>query len=173
MKNQSLNSSSSYLTFLLSNKEFAVDVEKINNIIELTKITSVKGAPSFMRGTIAHEGNALPVVDFRHKLGMTPASYTMHTCIIIANINTMGVRTKVGLLVDAVQSVLEISSSDIQAISDRRVASFRPYITGKTNYEGQAIKLIDINKAFAKWELESMNAVEKDAHATIQMSMIN
>ena len=104
---------------------------------------------------------------------MPQITYTMHTCILLAEIQIMGRKTQVGLLVDAVQSVLEIASQNVFPISDKRVSSFRPFIVGKTNYEGQQIKLMELNKLFAKWEIENMSELQEAGEMAMKASLAN
>ena len=59
-----------YLTFELSEEVFALEVAKVQEVLEYMNITKVPKAPDFMRGVINVRGSVVPVVDMRLKFGM-------------------------------------------------------------------------------------------------------
>ena len=99
-----------YLTFKLGKEYFAVNVAKVLTILELKPITKVPNSPNYMRGVINLRGNVLPVIDMRIKFGMPTAEFTQNTCIIVLNVGIDGETVQLGILVDAVDQVLEIKA---------------------------------------------------------------
>ena len=99
-----------YLTFALGHGEYGLDILRVKEIIGLMEITSVPRMPECVRGVINLRGKVIPVVDLRIKFGMDKASDTQETCIIVADLGS----TLMGIVVDRVREVLDISSDDIE-----------------------------------------------------------
>src|SRR3954464_1647295 len=97
----------SYLTFKLDDEIFAANVSKVIEILEIPKITKVPRSPEFMRGVVNLRGNVLSVIDSRTKFGLPPVADTINTCIIVMIVNVDGQDMTMGVIVDAVQEVME------------------------------------------------------------------
>jgi purine-binding chemotaxis protein CheW len=84
----------------------------ISAIQEINKnllLTPVHEAPSYVRGIINLRGNIVTVIDLRRKLGLEPISIDSTTRNVIVKVD----REMVGLLVDAVDDIVEIDASTI------------------------------------------------------------
>ena len=62
----------SYISFMLGEEYFAINVGKVLNILQLVQITKVPTAPDYMKGVINLRGTVLPIIDVRMKFGMEP-----------------------------------------------------------------------------------------------------
>ncbi|MBU8891917.1 MAG: chemotaxis protein CheW [Bacteroidales bacterium] len=143
----------SYLSFKLGDEEFALHVDKVLNILEMTSITEVPKAPDYMKGVINLRGTVLPVVDTRLKFGLTETVYTDKTCIIVLELNLENQKVFVGSLVDEVLSVLEIESGGIQdppSIGSKYRAEF---INGMVKVDEKFIMILDMEMVFTLDEL--------------------
>jgi len=100
--------SSQHLTLLVADEEFAIEILRVREIIELTPVTKVPSTPAAIRGVINLRGSVVPVVDLAVKLGVGPRPITKKTCIVIVELDVDGARTPMGLLVDAVRRVLDL-----------------------------------------------------------------
>ena len=65
-----------YLTFVLNNEEYGLEILKVREIIGLMDITPVPQTPSFMKGIINLRGKVIPVIDQRLKFGIPETEYT-------------------------------------------------------------------------------------------------
>ena len=104
-----------YLTFLLSNEEYAVDVLSVKEIIEYGDVTKVPGTPFHVRGVINLRGSVVPVVDLAVKLGREESPLSRRSCIVIVETGAHGERVVTGVVADAVNQVIEFSPDDIEA----------------------------------------------------------
>ncbi len=75
-----------YLTFKLAHETFAVDVDRVREILDFISITKVPQTPDFMRGVINLRGSVVPVVDMKLKFGMEETEKTVDTCIIVLEV---------------------------------------------------------------------------------------
>ena len=154
----------SFLSFKLGEEKFAANAGKVLSILELTKITEVPQAPSFMKGIINLRGNVLPIIDVRMKFGMTPTVYTPDTCIIVMDIEMEGSSVKVGILVDSVDSVLEIEPEKVLAAPNIGSRYRADFIEGVIQNGESFILLLDMDKIFSSLEIFALNqsATEKN-----------
>jgi purine-binding chemotaxis protein CheW len=143
----------SYLSFKLGDEMFATNVLNVKEILQLTKITKVPHSPSYMNGVINLRGAVLPVVDSRVKFGLPQTETSVHTCIMVLNIEIDQEQVFLGALVDAVLEVLEIDESQIMpspTIGSRYKSEF---ITGMIKIQEEFIMLMDMNKVFSTDEI--------------------
>ncbi len=150
---ESVIKSNSYLSFRLGNEEFASHVNKVLNILEMTKITEVPKAPDYMKGVINLRGMVLPVIDTRLKFGMSETDYTDKTCIIVMELMFEGEKVFVGALVDEVKAVLEIEESEIQPPPNIGNQYRSEFITGIVNVNNDFVMILDMEQLFSSEEL--------------------
>src|SRR5678816_96229 len=101
-----------YLTFQLSNEEFGIRVLKVREIMGLQEITAVPQTPAHIKGVINLRGKVVPVIDLRLKFGLAAADYTQRTCIIVTQVQGEGGAVLMGIVVDGVSEVLNLSGSE-------------------------------------------------------------
>lgn len=103
-----------YLTFMLGGEIFAIGILGIKEIIEYGQITTVPAMPDFIRGVINLRGAVVPVVDLSARFGRASSTVTKRTCIVIVETQSDGERQDMGVVVDAVNEVLEIPRDQIE-----------------------------------------------------------
>ena len=99
-----------YLTFVLGAEVYGLEIRYVTEIIGIQKITPVPDMPDYVKGVINLRGKVIPVMDVRLRFGMDPREYDERTCIVVINAKD----TIVGLIVDTVKEVLEISRDKIE-----------------------------------------------------------
>lgn len=168
MNNETITELNSYLSFNLGEEQFAANVGKVLNILEMTKITEVPKAPDYMKGVINLRGTVLPVVDTRIKFGMTPTVYTTNTCIIVMEIEMEGEQIQVGALVDAVQAVLELDKEEIQPPPSIGSKFKSEFIEGMAKVEDKFIMILNMEKVFSSEEILSIQEKTNEGESKIE-----
>lgn len=102
---------SKYIIFKINKEVYAIDVKNVNNIIQMPKITQVPSSPKYYRGVINLRGEIIPVMSLRRRMNYDDDCFTSNSRIIILNI---GEDNLLGIVVDEVNEVLDISSKDIE-----------------------------------------------------------
>ena len=97
-----------YLTFVLADEVYGLEILKVREIIGMMPITDVPQTPGHVRGVINLRGKVIPVVELRLKFGMPPTEDTEETCIIVVDVNGI----EMGTVVDKVYEVLDINEQD-------------------------------------------------------------
>lgn len=151
----------SFLSFRIMEETFAIDVLKVIEILELSKVTRVPQSPEFMLGVINLRGNVLPVIDARIKFGMPKKEATVDSCIIVITIETAGDALTLGILVDAVNEVMEISANAIQKAPTIGSQYSAEFIEGLVKVNEEFIMILDIGKALTHEELSHLQLNEE------------
>ena len=148
-----------YLTFMLGEEHYAVEVEKVKEVLEFTKITHVPKMPPFMLGVINLRGSVVPVIDLRLKFGMEKTEKSVETGIIVMEITFEGETVILGGLADSVQQVIELDSSNIEPASPRSIGMRidTHFIKGMGKHEENFLIILDIDKVFTFSELIQVN----------------
>lgn len=150
-----------YLTFKLAHETFAVDVDKVREILDLITITKVPRTPDFMRGVINLRGSVVPVVDMKLKFGMEVTEKTVDTCIIVLEVTIEGETTIVGALADSVQEVLELEPSDIEPPPRIGMKLNIDFISGMGRLGEEFVIILDTDRIFSFEEVEALVEVDE------------
>lgn len=143
--------SSQYLSFTLRDEDFAVEIFKVREVLDVATLTRIPRMPSYLCGVINLRGNVVPVVDLGLKLGMEPVQKTINTCIMIMEIEVEAESAPVlmGVLTDAVQAVLELDQANIEAVPRMGTNLNTDFIKGMGRHEDKFLILLDIDKVLA------------------------
>lgn len=136
-----------YLSFVLADGVYAMDIASVREIIQPGPMTTVPLMPSFVRGVINLRGAVVPVIDLQARLGKPPAVHGKKTCIVIFHALRDGERVELGLLVDAVSAVIDITADQIEAPPAFGNAVRRDFILGLGKVGERFIIIIDPEKA--------------------------
>ena len=98
-----------YLTFSLDNEYYGIDIMYVTEIVGIQPITVVPELPEFIKGIINLRGKIIPVMDARVKFKKKEKEYNDRTCIIVIDVLNLSI----GIIVDAVSEVLNISEDNI------------------------------------------------------------
>jgi purine-binding chemotaxis protein CheW len=148
----------SFLSFKLGEEVFAVHVNEVLNILEMTKITSIPKAPKYLKGVINLRGLVLPIVDARLKFNMEEKEYTTNTCIIVMDLETDGEIVHVGFIVDSVLEVLELENDQVGPPPSLGTNYKAEFITGMATVNNEFIMLLNMEKIFSFNELSLLKA---------------
>ena len=112
---QETESAVQYLTFQIADEMFAVDILDIKEIIEVSLMTPVPMMPDFIRGVINLRGKVVPVIDLAARMQRGQSPMNKRSCIVLVRIPlSADTSQSVGLLVSAVNEIVEIEADHIQ-----------------------------------------------------------
>jgi purine-binding chemotaxis protein CheW len=138
-----------FLTFLLDDQEYGLEIFKIREIRGYAPITPIPNVPPHVRGVMNLRGTVLPVIDLRLKFGLPAVEYNKFTVIVIA---TVGEKT-VGLLVDAVSDVLMVSRETIREAPDFGAAVDTRFINGVFQSKEHLAVALNLEELLSEREL--------------------
>ena len=136
-----------YLTFTLGRESYGLPVLKVREIIRLVAITPVPQMPAYIRGVINLRGKIVPVVDLRLKFGLAAAEAGESVCIVVVQVKlAAGGILPVGLIVDAVEEVINFAASDLEATPDFGMKLDTEYLLGMAKAKGRVIALVELDQ---------------------------
>jgi purine-binding chemotaxis protein CheW len=131
-----------WVTFRLADEIYGINVMQVQEVLRMTDVAPVPGAPHFVMGIINLRGNVVTVLDTRKLLDLATSDITDSSRIMIIESG----KVTVGLLVDSVAEVVNIASSDIDPPPSVGNDEGSRYIQGIYSTEQQILILIDLNK---------------------------
>jgi purine-binding chemotaxis protein CheW len=147
--NSAITQIGQYITFKLGNELFAINVEQVREVLELSLITRVPSAPPYMRGVVNVRGKAVPVADLRLKFGLPPSSDPVNSRIVVMELELDGETTVVGGIADSVHEVIELEPGQINPPPKIAMRWRTELIRGMGRRGDQFIIILDINQVFA------------------------
>lgn len=148
-----------YLTFQLANEEFGIRVLKVREIMGLQEITAVPQTPAHIKGVINLRGKVVPVIDLRLKFGIVAAQYTQRTCIIVTQVEGEAGLVLMGIIVDGVSEVLNLTASEIEDTPDFGEEAAGQYLLGMAKVKGKVKILLDIDRVLSTQDLQNLSSI--------------
>lgn len=143
-----------YLAFNLNCEVFAIDILQIREIIEFGKITTVPMAPPSVCGVINLRGAVVPVIDLAAHFRREPTPVARRTCIVILEVPVAGKASQtLGIVVDAVNEVLEIPACDIEPAPSFGTRLRTDFIAGMGRVAGRFVIILDLPKVISLDEM--------------------
>ncbi len=156
-----------YLTFMLGDEMFAIGILSIREIIEYGFVTDVPMTPPFIRGVLNLRGAVVPVVDLAVRFGRQPGENSKRTCIVIVDIEGDNGSQQMGVVVDAVNEVLEIADGDIEPPPEFGARIRNDFIKSMGKINGKFVVILDLNRVLS---VEEVAVIAKVANAATAVS---
>jgi purine-binding chemotaxis protein CheW len=149
---QPIPQSYQFLTFLLDEREYGLELFKIQEIRGYAPITPIPNVPSHVRGVMNLRGTVLAVVDLRMKFRLLPVEYNKFTVIVIALVADK----TVGLLVDAISDVLQVAYDSMRPPPDFGATVDTEFINGVFQTKGHLAVALNLDKLLSESELDPL-----------------
>lgn len=138
-----------YLTFRLDKEEYGLDILKVQEIRGYEPPTRIANAPSFIKGVVNLRGTIVPIVDMRLKFNCSQAKYDSFTVVIILSLR----HRVVGIVVDSVSDVMEITPESIQSAPDIESVIDSSCVLGLGSVSDRMLILLDIEKLMSSVDM--------------------
>ncbi|MDW7651002.1 MAG: chemotaxis protein CheW [Bacillota bacterium] len=136
------------VAFYLQGEEFAIDIQKVREVLKLTQITPLPQSLHFIEGVINLRGEVIPVVDLRKRFQISDSGRTDHTRIIIVEID----ESLVGLIVDSVSEVLHLSATAVDPPPRRLAGTRTEFISGVGKLGERLIIIMNLERILSTEE---------------------
>jgi purine-binding chemotaxis protein CheW len=145
-----------YLTFNLGDEQYGLEILKVQEIIGMQGITKIPRTPAYVKGVINLRGKVIPVIDLRLKFEMGEKVFTRKTCIIVVQVSREENRLIMGIIVDEVSEVLDITGDKIEAPPSMGTRLDTHFILGIAKTESAVKILLDIDNVLSVRELAAI-----------------
>lgn len=151
------SSSIQIVCFKIGKEEYGVDILKVQEILNLPKITTLPKASEFILGVIDLRGKILPIVDLSKRFGIEVNRTSNATQSIVVKIKGK----EVGLAIDSVSHVVKVESDDIEPPPAIVKGISGRYIVGIAKVSEEFVVILDIDQIFSASELSALEMSRK------------
>ena len=143
------------IAFKLIDDEYGFEIEYIQEIRKIKRITYIPQSPDFVEGVIKLRGRVVPLINLRKRLGLPAVEYGKYTKVIIVNLEYQ----ILGVIVDSVTELLTISKKNIEH-PDSVLTSVN-FLKGVGKIPGRMVLIVDIGKVFSLENIKSLSSIER------------
>ncbi|MEI7606342.1 MAG: chemotaxis protein CheW [Rhodospirillaceae bacterium] len=137
------------LTLGLGGEIFAIETERVREVLDLIPITRIPNSRPFIKGLVNVRGKVITVTDLRVKFGMPPAPHTADTRIVVTEIQVAGETTLVGALADRVYEATELPAASMEDVPKIGMRWRTEFIRAIGKRGDDFIIIADIDQVFA------------------------
>ena len=131
-----------WVTFRLDDEVYGINVMQVQEVLRVSEIAPVPGAPEYVLGIINLRGNVVTVIDTRERLGLSGKEVDDATRIVIIEAD----KQVVGILVDSVAEVVDLRMSEVESAPNVGNDESSKYIQGVATHNKELLILVDLNK---------------------------
>ena len=135
-----------FLSFTLDQEEYGVDILRVQEIRSWEPVSRIPNVPAYEKGVVNLRGAIVPIIDLRERFNLGHSVYSELTVVVVLQAQ-IGDKTRVmGVVVDAVSDVVNVSKRHIQASPSFGAKVSTEFINGLVEVSGRMVMLIDIDK---------------------------
>lgn len=141
-----------WVTFRLADEVYGTEVMQVKEVLRLSEITPVPGAPDYVLGIINLRGNVVTVLDTRRRFGLPEKEPDEASRIVIMEAGDQ----VFGMLVDSVAEVVYLKASEIESSPNVGNEESARFIQGVYSHDGELLILVDVNKLLTEEEWQDL-----------------
>jgi purine-binding chemotaxis protein CheW len=135
-----------YLTFLVAGQVYGIDILRVQEIKGWDKPTRIPHAPDHVLGVINLRGAVVPIIDLRMRFGVETAQFGPTTVVIVVRVNGQRRELTVGMVVDAVCEVCNVSESELRPAPDVGTPTDADFVKGLAMTDKRMLILLGVEQ---------------------------
>ncbi len=139
-----------FLAFELNSQEFAIEVLRVQEIRNYTRVTPIPNTAESVKGVMNLRGSVIPIVDLRKKFNFPETEPNQFTVIIVVNVGSK----IMGLIVDTVSDVLDVTEDAIEPAPDLGAVD-TSFLTGLAKFDERLVALLNVERLFGEANVAS------------------
>lgn len=151
-ENQAESLAGQYLTFSLREAEYALEIARVREVLDLATLTKIPRMPDFLSGVINLRGQVVPVLDLGQRLGLAPIAKTINTSIVIVEVREGESSLVVGAMTDAVKMVVDLADENIEPVPALGTNLKTEFIKGMGKQQDKFMVILNIDKVLTNNE---------------------
>jgi len=136
------------VTFRLQDESYGINVMQVQEVLRVSEIAPVPGAPMYVLGIINLRGNVVTVIDTRTRFGLSTTEIDDSSRVVIIESD----KQVVGILVDSVAEVVELRASEVDSAPNVGNEESSRYIQGVATRNENLLIVVDLNKLLTEEE---------------------
>ena len=156
-----------FLTFFLAGEEYGVGILGVQEVKAWEGVTQIPNTPAHVKGVLDLRGAIVPVVDLRTRFGLPAQDYGITTVIIVLRLEQDGESQTIGIVVDAVSDVMDVTENQIKDPPDFTGDAKATFIKGLASLNNKLVILLNTGKLLSHREMAELkehSAVGETAH---------
>ncbi len=147
-----------YLTFDIGSEVYGISILKIKEIIGIgtLEVHTVPNIPDYAKGVINLRDKVIPIISLRLRFGMEEVEYSARTCVVVVEVDHEGGNLMMGVVVDSVSEVLNVSGNEIEAPPQFGTSLDTAFILGMAKVKGDVNILLDIDNVLTKEDVDAL-----------------
>jgi purine-binding chemotaxis protein CheW len=137
---QRISHDGKYLTFLLGDEQYGIEILKVVEIIGYMQITEIPQIPDYILGIINLRNKIIPIMDLRLRFHLDKKQADVETVIIVIQTE----KVNMGIVVDKVLEVINITDANIEDTPNFGVSITTDYILGMAKLNNKVTILLSI-----------------------------
>ncbi|MEM7207165.1 MAG: chemotaxis protein CheW [Pseudomonadota bacterium] len=145
-----------YLTFVLDNETYGVDVLQVHEIRAWESARPIPESPDYINGVLDLRGEIVPIIDLRSRFNLESVDYTPTTVTIVVSVSADNHSDVVGIVVDAVSDVLTIDANDLRDPPNLGHEIKTEFMVGMVSSPDGMVMLLDTQRLFDRRDLNAI-----------------
>ncbi|MGB0663811.1 MAG: chemotaxis protein CheW [Pontibacterium sp.] len=142
-----------YLTFLLADEEYAVEILRVEEIRVWSPVTRLPNSPKYVKGVLNLRGAIIPIIDLRTRFGLPTSEYGPTTVVIVVKVMSGEKERVMGIVVDAVMETYRILESQVLPPPKVHGQIDTEYLRGLATMDERMIVILDVDHVMNSGEL--------------------
>ncbi len=144
-----------WVTFSLADETYGIEVMSVQEVLPMSEIAPVPGAPPYVLGIINLRGNVVTVIDTRMRFGLDSRESDQTSRILVIETGN----NIAGILVDSVAEVINVSEEEIDTAPNVGNEESSKYIHGVVSRGEELLILVDVRTLLSRDEWEEVGAL--------------
>jgi purine-binding chemotaxis protein CheW len=134
------------LTFKLGAEVFGVDILRVHEIRGWSPVTRIPHTDCHVLGVLNLRGAVVPIIDLRLRFALERVDYNAITVIIVLSVNGPTGQREVGVVVDSVSEVVDVSDDALRQAPHLGNRALTDFISGMLTDGESMVILLDVDR---------------------------
>ena len=152
--------SGQYLSFSLGGEEYGLDILKVKEIRGWETVRPLPDTPDYIKGVLDLRGTIVPILDLRLRFSVGEAEYAPTTVIIVVSVETGESSQVVGIVVDGVSDVLDVTAAAMRKAPELGTRINTRFIRGMVTLEKRMVVLLDVDRLLDPEEMSLLGDLQ-------------
>ena len=153
---ENLASSMRLVLLAIDGQTYALHLEAVDRVLRMVEVTPLPGAPDAVEGVINIQGEVVPIVSIRKRLGLAHRGVAVSDNLVVARAR----KRRLAIIAESVLGVVERPADAVVSADD--LAQGIQHIEGVLKTSDGLVLIHDLDRFFSPEEEQSLNlALEK------------
>ncbi|MBD3609353.1 MAG: chemotaxis protein CheW [Gammaproteobacteria bacterium] len=156
-----------FLTFVLDDEEYAVDILRVQEIRGWESVTRIPNTPNYIRGVLNLRGAIVPIIDLRMRFNLSQIEYGVTTVIVVLKVMSEDGNSSrtMGIVVDGVSEVYSVPENSLRDAPDFGTKVKTEFIKGLATIDDKMVIILNIDMMLNSDELAVVDSVSENINA--------